>query len=109
MEAKREMTGNYNAMQLLLDNLKRRENWPEEFIRALQECEHPELAQEMRDAYEALKSTASKYTHTHTHRNMKKHAHKIHIHKDINTLTKIILKNHRNICNVRRITLNNFT
>ncbi|KAG5265481.1 hypothetical protein AALO_G00242970 [Alosa alosa] len=55
VEAKREMTGNYNAMQLLIDNLKRRENWPEEFIRALEECEHSTLAQEMRDAYEALK------------------------------------------------------
>ncbi|KAL2098769.1 hypothetical protein ACEWY4_005249 [Coilia grayii] len=55
VEVKRETMGNYNAMQLLLDNLKRRENWPEEFVRALEECEHTTLAREMRDTYEALK------------------------------------------------------
>ena len=61
------MTGNYNAMQMLLDNLKRRENWPEEFIRALEECEHADLAQEMKEEYEKLKPSSSKEQHTHTH------------------------------------------
>ncbi|XP_012682261.2 mitochondrial antiviral-signaling protein [Clupea harengus] len=60
VEAKREMTGNYNAMQMLLDNLKRRENWPEEFIRALEECEHADLAQEMKEEYEKLKPSSNK-------------------------------------------------
>lgn len=102
VEAKREMTGNYNAMQLLLDNLKRRENWPEEFIRALEESEHPVLAQEMREAYEALKSTGSKYTntdthtHPHTHKFEKPCAQKckyIYTHTDTNTLTNINSEN----------------
>ncbi|KAG7458686.1 hypothetical protein MATL_G00223220 [Megalops atlanticus] len=55
IEAKRESTGNYNAMQLLLDCLKRRENWPSELIRALECCEHRELADEIRAEYESLK------------------------------------------------------
>ncbi|XP_030626990.1 mitochondrial antiviral-signaling protein [Chanos chanos] len=54
IEAKRETVGNYNAMQLLLDNLRRRENWPDVFIRALYECEHHELADEISGAYNAL-------------------------------------------------------
>ncbi|XP_048083804.1 mitochondrial antiviral-signaling protein-like [Alosa alosa] len=55
VEAAFRRMGNTYAMSQLLDNLTRRENWPEEFIRALEECEHPTLAQEMSDAYEALK------------------------------------------------------
>ncbi|XP_036372924.1 mitochondrial antiviral-signaling protein-like [Megalops cyprinoides] len=55
IEAKRDSTGNYNAMQLLLDCLKRRENWPSQLIRALECCEHLELANEIRAEYESLK------------------------------------------------------
>ncbi|XP_076156585.1 uncharacterized protein LOC143139748 [Alosa pseudoharengus] len=55
VEAAFRRMGNTYAMSQLLDNLTRRENWPEEFIRALEECEHPTLAQEMSEAYEALK------------------------------------------------------
>uniref|UniRef100_A0AAY4ETQ4 Mitochondrial antiviral-signaling protein n=1 Tax=Denticeps clupeoides TaxID=299321 RepID=A0AAY4ETQ4_9TELE len=54
VEAKREMTGNYNAMQLLLDCLRRRERWPEQFIKALEECEQDTLAQLMYESYNTL-------------------------------------------------------
>ncbi|KAG7266151.1 hypothetical protein CRUP_016399 [Coryphaenoides rupestris] len=40
IEAKRENNGNFNAMQLLLDCLCRWERWPEQFIAALEACEH---------------------------------------------------------------------
>ncbi|XP_066575814.1 mitochondrial antiviral-signaling protein isoform X2 [Amia ocellicauda] len=52
--AKRESTGNYNAMQLLLDCLRRREDWPSIFIRALEETEQRNLASELRREYESL-------------------------------------------------------
>ncbi|XP_049918091.1 uncharacterized protein LOC126401058 isoform X2 [Epinephelus moara] len=55
IEAKRETYGNYDSMVLLLDCLKRRENWPEQFIKALEACEQPTLAAEIRAEYEALK------------------------------------------------------
>ncbi|XP_077053331.1 mitochondrial antiviral-signaling protein [Siphateles boraxobius] len=55
IEAKRETSGNFTAMQTLLDNLRRRENWPNEFITALQKCEHRELAAEMRTAYDRIR------------------------------------------------------
>ncbi|XP_056103999.1 mitochondrial antiviral-signaling protein [Rhinichthys klamathensis goyatoka] len=55
IEAKRETSGNFTAMQTLLDNLRRRENWPNEFITALQNCEHEELAAEMRTAYDRIR------------------------------------------------------
>ncbi|KAG5848396.1 hypothetical protein ANANG_G00098020 [Anguilla anguilla] len=54
IEAKREISGNYTAMQHLLDCLKRRKNWPEQFISALVQCEHEELASEIRAVYEPL-------------------------------------------------------
>ncbi|XP_028250876.1 mitochondrial antiviral-signaling protein [Parambassis ranga] len=57
IEAKRETNGNFDAMVVLLECLKRRENWPEQFIDALEACEHPTIAAEMRAAYDALKGT----------------------------------------------------
>ncbi|KAK9964784.1 hypothetical protein ABG768_005928 [Culter alburnus] len=55
VEAKRETSGNFTAMQTLLDNLRRRENWPDEFITALRNCEHRELADEMSTAYDRIR------------------------------------------------------
>lgn len=48
-------------MGLLLDCLKRRENWPEQFIAALEACDHPTLAAELRAAYDALRGSESGY------------------------------------------------
>ncbi|KAL2098770.1 hypothetical protein ACEWY4_005250 [Coilia grayii] len=59
VEAAFTTKGNIYAMGTLLSNLVRRQNWPEHFIRALEECEHPTLAQEMSDAYEALKQPSN--------------------------------------------------
>lgn len=55
IEAKREVCGNFDSMVLLLDCLKRRENWPEQFIEALEACDHPTLAAEIRAEYNALR------------------------------------------------------
>lgn len=55
IEAKRETYGNYDSMVLLLDCLKRRENWPEQFIDALEACEQPTLAADIRAQYNALR------------------------------------------------------
>lgn len=55
IEAKREVCGNYDSMVLLLDCLKRRENWPEQFIAALEACAHTTLAAEIRAEYDALR------------------------------------------------------
>ncbi|XP_070776225.1 mitochondrial antiviral-signaling protein [Enoplosus armatus] len=55
IEAKRETCGNYDSMVLLLDCLKRRENWPEQFIEALEACDQPTIAAEIREKYNALK------------------------------------------------------
>nr|QGS83881.1 MAVS [Bostrychus sinensis] len=55
IEAKREISGSFNAMVLLLDCLKRRENWPEQFIAALEACEHPAMAAEIQAEYDALR------------------------------------------------------
>ncbi|KAI9545859.1 hypothetical protein NQZ68_033341 [Dissostichus eleginoides] len=57
IEAKREVCGNEDGMVLLLDCLKRRENWPEQFIEALEACEHPFLAAGMRTEYDTLRGT----------------------------------------------------
>ncbi|XP_054913227.1 mitochondrial antiviral-signaling protein [Poeciliopsis prolifica] len=54
IEAKRETSGNFNAMVLLLECLKRRENWPEQFIQALQACEHTTLAADIQNEYDTL-------------------------------------------------------
>ncbi|XP_041827538.1 mitochondrial antiviral-signaling protein [Melanotaenia boesemani] len=55
IEAKRDSSGNYDGMALLLDCLRRRENWPEQFIEALEACEHTTIAAEIRAEYNALK------------------------------------------------------
>lgn len=60
IEAKRETAGNYCAMMVLLDNLRRRENWPAQFISALQTCEQWALANELSEAYDRLRGTHSK-------------------------------------------------
>lgn len=60
IEAKRETYGNYDSMVLLLDCLKRRDNWPEQFIAALEACDHLLLAQEVQREYNALRATQSK-------------------------------------------------
>ncbi|KAK1894728.1 Mitochondrial antiviral-signaling protein [Dissostichus eleginoides] len=57
IEAKREVCGNYDGMVLLLDCLKRRENWPEQFIEALEACEQPILAAGIRTEYDTLRGT----------------------------------------------------
>lgn len=46
-------------MVLLLDCLKRRENWAEEFITALENCGHATMAAEIADEYNALKGSKS--------------------------------------------------
>uniref|UniRef100_A0A3Q3XH33 Mitochondrial antiviral-signaling protein n=1 Tax=Mola mola TaxID=94237 RepID=A0A3Q3XH33_MOLML len=55
IEAKRETCGNYDGMVLLLDCLKRRENWPEEFILALEQCGHQTIADGIRNEYDNLR------------------------------------------------------
>ncbi|XP_053191787.1 mitochondrial antiviral-signaling protein isoform X2 [Scomber japonicus] len=55
IEAKRETCGNFNGMVLLLECLKRRENWPEQFIQALEACEHTTIAAEIRAEYDSLR------------------------------------------------------
>lgn len=50
-------------MRVLLECLTRRENWPEQLIDALEACEHPTIAAEMRAAYNDLKGTNSKSLH----------------------------------------------
>lgn len=63
IEAKRENYGNFDSMVLLLDCLKRRENWPEQFIQALEECEHSSVAAEIRAEYDALRGVDSESTY----------------------------------------------
>ncbi|XP_043110767.1 mitochondrial antiviral-signaling protein [Puntigrus tetrazona] len=60
VEAKRETSGNFTAMQILLDNLRRREKWPDEFITALRNCEHRELADEMSAIYDRIRGITNK-------------------------------------------------
>ncbi|XP_058472293.1 uncharacterized protein LOC131445323 [Solea solea] len=55
IDAKFETRGNTEAMMLLLDCLKRRENWPEQFIKALEACEHPTIAAEIKAKYDTLR------------------------------------------------------
>ncbi|KAM9355116.1 mitochondrial antiviral-signaling protein [Pholidichthys leucotaenia] len=54
IEAKRETCGNWNAMDLLLECIKRRENWAQQFIQALDDCEHHTIAAEMKAEFDAL-------------------------------------------------------
>lgn len=60
VEAKRETSGNFTAMQTLLDNLRRREKWPDEFITALRNCEHRNLANQMSAIYDRIRGITSK-------------------------------------------------
>lgn len=55
IEAKRETCGNYDGMVLLLDCLKRRENWVEQFIAALEACEQHSIAAEISAEYNSLR------------------------------------------------------
>ncbi|KAM8833710.1 uncharacterized protein ACB058_017573 [Synchiropus picturatus] len=55
IEAKREMVSNQDAVVELLDCLKRRDNWPNQFIQALENCEHRAIAAEIRAEYSKLK------------------------------------------------------
>ncbi|KAG7334181.1 hypothetical protein KOW79_002588 [Hemibagrus wyckioides] len=55
IDAKRETSGNYNAMVLLLDSLRRRENWPDQFILALKNCEQWTLADVISKAYDSIR------------------------------------------------------
>ncbi|KAI3367412.1 hypothetical protein L3Q82_026272 [Scortum barcoo] len=57
IEAKREVCGNYDSMVHLLDCLKRRENWVDQFINALEACDHQTIAAEIRAEYDALRGT----------------------------------------------------
>ncbi|KAM9787692.1 uncharacterized protein ACBT44_020708 isoform 1-T6 [Syngnathus typhle] len=59
IEAKREMCGNSDSVVLLLDCLKRRENWLEHFIRALDMCEHGAIAAEIRAEYDRLQGASN--------------------------------------------------
>ncbi|KAK0143900.1 Mitochondrial antiviral-signaling protein [Merluccius polli] len=59
IEAKREISGNFTAMQHLLDCLRRRENWPEQFITALETCEHLTMAGEIGAEYHSLKTPSA--------------------------------------------------
>lgn len=68
IEAKREIAGNYNAMTLLLDYLRRRENWPDQFISALQQCEHRTLANEISDIYDRIRGIPSKLIYMIKHK-----------------------------------------
>lgn len=60
IEAKRETHGNYSAMMALLENLQRRENWPDQFISALRTCEQWALADEISEAYDRIRGIRSK-------------------------------------------------
>lgn len=51
------MYGNFDSMVLLLDCLKRRENWPEEFISALEDCNYGTIAANIRREYDALRGS----------------------------------------------------
>ncbi|KAK6306808.1 hypothetical protein J4Q44_G00219560 [Coregonus suidteri] len=48
IQAKKDFSGNYAAIQLLLDYVQKRMNWPEELISALVVLEHQDLADELR-------------------------------------------------------------
>jgi len=62
IEAKRELSGNFMAMQLLLDCMRRRERWPEQFITALEACEHSAMAGAVRDEYDRLRAPCGRST-----------------------------------------------
>lgn len=47
-------------MSVLIDNLRRRENWPSEFISALKKCEQRDLADRISKDYDRIRGIASK-------------------------------------------------
>lgn len=55
IEAKNDFSGNFEAMKLLLNCMKRRDNWPEQFITALEECDYGPIAAEIRAEYDKLR------------------------------------------------------
>ncbi|KAG7461573.1 hypothetical protein MATL_G00192560 [Megalops atlanticus] len=59
--AQTDMRGNGAGMQVLLDCIRRRENWPEDLIQALKMRKHTTLANRMEEKYESLKAP-HKYT-----------------------------------------------
>ncbi|KAJ7988867.1 hypothetical protein DPEC_G00313640 [Dallia pectoralis] len=46
--AKKDFSGNFTALQLLLDYLQMRLDWPDQLINALDNSEHPDLADDLR-------------------------------------------------------------
>ncbi|KAG9338153.1 hypothetical protein JZ751_027021 [Albula glossodonta] len=46
--------GNRAGVEMLIDNLKRRENWPEHLVQALEKCGYPSLASQTKAAYQKL-------------------------------------------------------
>ncbi|XP_036406880.1 uncharacterized protein LOC118793041 [Megalops cyprinoides] len=52
--AQTDMRGNGAGMQVLLDCIRRRENWPEDLIQALKMRKHTTLASQMEEKYESL-------------------------------------------------------
>lgn len=55
IETKNDFSGSFEAMKLLLTCMKRRENWPEQFIDALERCRHETIAAEIRAEYDKLR------------------------------------------------------
>ncbi|KAA0717723.1 hypothetical protein E1301_Tti020854 [Triplophysa tibetana] len=55
VEAKIISAGNSAAVQILLGNLRRRGNWPEDLINALMRFDHTTLADQLRDAYDRIR------------------------------------------------------
>ncbi|XP_041097377.1 uncharacterized protein LOC121306044 [Polyodon spathula] len=55
INAKLYSSGNYVAMQMFFDCLKRRKNWPSEFIEALKSVKQDDLAIELEREYSRLK------------------------------------------------------
>lgn len=55
IETKNDFSGSFEAMKLLLSCMKRRENWPEQFIDALERCRHETIAAEIRAEYNKLR------------------------------------------------------
>ncbi|XP_026997777.1 mitochondrial antiviral-signaling protein [Tachysurus fulvidraco] len=64
IEAKRDTAGNYCAMSVLIDNLRRRENWPIEFISALKKCEQWDLADRISKDYDRIRGIPTQRTKT---------------------------------------------
>ncbi|RXM28165.1 hypothetical protein EOD39_9994 [Acipenser ruthenus] len=54
INARNDMCGNHVAMQKFFDCLKRRRNWPSEFIKALKRLEQDDLASELEQEYTRL-------------------------------------------------------